>query len=94
MTRTPRQDFCTHGFAHKAKAPQFGSAAHAVTIGLSHGAAPPSGAERTSPPMHVSHASPDMGDMGFMAQAEAAHAWPHPPAVLQAHVRSAVANVW
>jgi hypothetical protein len=95
MTRAPWcQDLETHGLAHNANAPQFGSAAHAVTIGLSHGAAPPSGPPRTSPPMHISHASPAFGDMGDMAHAEAAHAPPHPPVVLHAHVSSAVANVW
>jgi hypothetical protein len=95
MTRTPwRQDLLTQGFAHKANAPQFGSAAHAVTIGLSHGAAPPSAGLRTSPPIHVSHASPDIGDIGDCAQAVLAHACEHPPVVLHAHVRSAVANVW
>jgi hypothetical protein len=94
MTRAPwRHDLETQGFAHNANAPQFGSAAHAVTIGLSHGAAPPSGAARTSPPMHVSHASPDMGDVGDEAHAEAAQAVPHPPVVLHAQVRRAVANV-
>jgi hypothetical protein len=95
MAGTPRRRYLdTHGFAHNANAPQFGSAAHAVTIGLSHGAVPPSGPARTSPPMQVSHASPAMGDMGDWAHAEDAHAWPHPPVVLHAHVRSAVANVW
>jgi hypothetical protein len=34
-----------------------------------------------------------MGDMGDMAHAEAAHAEPHPPVVLHAQVRRAVANV-
>jgi hypothetical protein len=76
MTRAPwrHHPLLTHGFAHSANAPQLGSAAHAVTIGLSHGAAPPSAGPRTSFPMHMLHASPGMGLMGDCAHADDAHA--------------------
>jgi hypothetical protein len=43
--------------------------------------------------MHVSHASPGIGDDGEDAHAEDAQALAQPPIVPQAHDKSAFANV-
>ncbi len=62
-------------------------------MGLSQGAAPPSGGVVTSVLMHVSHPSPGFGADGDDAHADDAQALAQAPTGPQAHVKSAFANV-